>query len=640
MRKLSIIVLLLAACETSGTTGSADATGDTAFVTDGTTATDGTVSTATSTPPDATVPPDTGSPSDTGSQADSTPPLDTTPPGDTGPGDTNTSNDSGGNDTVTPSGTVGAACSDDAECGANGLCITSLPAGYCSIQCNAAECPGGSSCWNFGDDVGAFCLKDCQSSGECRQGDGYICDGDNTCWPDEGSTNTGDSPVGGACQTDSDCGDAGAFCYPAEFDGEWTGFFEGYCMIPDCSANSCPGGSVCVEVFADGGTACLDSCDGGADGCNQGYGCFEPGLCFPSCASSGCPTNYACDAAEDVCVPSCTADSCPAGTVCRNDGTCGDPPCTPGSCGAGYVCAQSGNCVPDLSGGPGVGPGPTCNNLPPRDCTDGAAACGALVAFEPDEGPGYWDYPINGETTTDEYRSYARVDLMMLIKWATAQVDCKAAGWAGGNGEPLGLGDMSEANGAIPGTREGQPGHPPGTHEDGYDMDIAYYQTAAAPDNRLRAVCPHTSGGSDAYHCTGEPDTLDLWRSALFLGYLLQSPRTRVIGVDGKVGPLVEQAMDVLCGDGWLSGTPCTSNRALAYEVTDNGYGWYRFHHHHLHISLSHLASGAASLPGVTQCLVPSCDTPEGHEGGIWGDGVVRRIERPLSELPRTRLMR
>ena len=51
-----------------------------------------------------------------------------------------------------------------------------------------------------------------------------------------------------------------------------------------------------------------------------------------------------------------------------------------------------------------------------------------------------------------------------------------SAPWTFSNGAELGLGDMSEANGAIPGASQGSPGHPEGTHVNGHDMDIGYYQ--------------------------------------------------------------------------------------------------------------------------------------------------------------------
>jgi hypothetical protein len=158
--------------------------------------------------------------------------------------------------------------------------------------------------------------------------------------------------------------------------------------------------------------------------------------------------------------------------------------------------------------------------LPPKDCTGTPTYCGELVPFEPVKGVGYDNYAINGETSTNQYRSYCRRDLMMLVKYAAAYVECRAKTWPAGNGAPIGLGDMSEKNGAIPGTSIGSPGHPSGSHTNGYDMDIAYFQTTGT-NNYLRAVCPHTSGGVDQYHCTAAPTILDVKRTALFLGAFL-----------------------------------------------------------------------------------------------------------------------
>jgi len=281
---------------------------------------------------------------------------------------------------------------------------------------------------------------------------------------------------------------------------------------------------------------------------------------------------------------------------------------------------SSGTCVPDLNGGPGPGPGPTCSNLPSKDCTGGATYCSELLPFSPVEGTGYVDYPLNGETWTNQYRSYARRDLQMLIKWATAFVDCKAKGWGGGNGYPLGLGDMSESNGAIPGTSNGSPGHPAGTHVNGFDMDIAYYQNSGS-NNYLKPVCEHTINGQDQYHCTKPPHLMDLWRNALFLGALMSSNRTRVIGVDGQIGALAMQAMEVLCADGWLDAFACTAkDYLLAYEVTNTGKGWYNFHHHHLHISLKQWGAKPGMSMDTAQCLIAGCPDMQSE---VSGDGKI-----------------
>jgi hypothetical protein len=243
----------------------------------------------------------------------------------------------------------------------------------------------------------------------------------------------------------------------------------------------------------------------------------------------------------------------------------------------------------------------TCS-LPPRDCTGTTAHCTALVPFTPVTGPGYDNYPLNGETATNQYRSYTRRDLMMLIKYATAVVDCKAAGWTPGNGKPLGLGDMSEADGRTPGSAAGNPGHPRGTHERGRDMDIAYYQTRGV-DNHLRAVCPHHIAGRNVNHCTGQPTILDVRRSALFIGTLLTSDRTRVIGVDGRIEPLIAPAMRALCADGTLQQVACNRLSKLASETTNTGNGWYRHHHHHLHIAFKRIGTAGTAPMAVDEDL-------------------------------------
>jgi hypothetical protein len=209
----------------------------------------------------------------------------------------------------------------------------------------------------------------------------------------------------------------------------------------------------------------------------------------------------------------------------------------------------------------------------------------SIVLFDPVNGPGYENYPINGETDQDQYRSYVRKEVRTAIKHAAARVEAMTAHWPFGNRKPLGLGDMSEANGAIPGSRDGMPAHPSGTHTDGKDIDVAYYQLDT-PDNHLRSICVNVVGGVDQYHCTGAPTTLDVWRTALFLGTLMQHSRLRVIGVDGQAGPLLVSAIGKLIDAAWLPETvrPLITQR-LAYETTDGGLGWYYFQHHNMHIS-------------------------------------------------------
>lgn len=100
----------------------------------------------------------------------------------------------------------------------------------------------------------------------------------------------------------------------------------------------------------------------------------------------------------------------------------------------------------------------------------------------------------------------------------------------------------------------------------------------------------------------------------MFLGAIFESSRTRVIGVDGKAGPVLLSALSKLCQQGWLSGLSC-GNVALAYETTNMGQGWYRFHHHHAHISLK-----PASFTDAVACAA--------GDGGPGCDPIVKSVPR------------
>jgi hypothetical protein len=241
---------------------------------------------------------------------------------------------------------------------------------------------------------------------------------------------------------------------------------------------------------------------------------------------------------------------------------------------------------------PGPAPGPPCNELPPLLCTGDIGHCTELIPFEPDEGPGYWDYPIPGETAEDQSYSYLRRDAVMLIKYAAAKVACKTADWDYGNLALLGLGDMSEADGSNPGTNVGDIRHPAGSHENGNDIDAAYYQHFS-PDNLLRSVGDSYIGTENQYHLVGEPYALDVWRTALFIAYLSEHPDLRVVGVDGQIGLVLDPALDQLVVLGWID-EELNQSIPLAYEVVDLGHGWYRHHHHHMHMSMINMlfASG------------------------------------------------
>jgi hypothetical protein len=238
----------------------------------------------------------------------------------------------------------------------------------------------------------------------------------------------------------------------------------------------------------------------------------------------------------------------------------------------------------------GPAPGPQCEDLPPLHCVGDVFHCAELVQFNPAIGDGWADYPANyPETEDNQVYSYIRRDLMQLVQYATAKVACKTADWDYGNFEPLALGDMSEADGRTPALLTlGVYYHPPGTHEDGRDIDTAYFQTFS-DDNRLRPICVHYDS-----HCVDTPYALDIWRTALYIAYLAEHPLLRVIGVDGQAGLVLEGALNTLVATGWID-AELRNSIPLAYEIEDTGLGWFRYHHHHNHVSMNYVYDAVAS---------------------------------------------
>jgi hypothetical protein len=392
---------------------------------------------------------------------------------------------------------------------------------------------------------------------------------------DAGGPGGGPTEIGGACACDADC--------PAD------GSNPGVCVLGVCMTRA--------------SGAC--SAAGSTAECGTGSRCWnlegvEGGLCFPDCDSHSC--DGACDS-DGSCVPTQDTNcslSCADLCSCESNDDCQD----------GEACIQ-GSCIQAAGDGPGEGPGASCTDLPERDCVGSEAYCGELISFDPRTTPYYDDYPINGETTSNQYRSYLRRSTVMLLEHVTALVECKTAAWKVGNGGALGLGDMSESNGAIPGTSVDSPGHPAGTHVDGRDIDLGYYQLST-PDNRLRPICNYVDGGQNQYHCVGDPVYLDVWRNALFLGYLFDSPITRVVGVDGKAGSTMASALTELCATGWLSQFACNRiSYKLAFETTNGGAGWYLHHHHHQHLSTcaGECANLTGGIPGLPVCNGTGCET-------------------------------
>lgn len=217
---------------------------------------------------------------------------------------------------------------------------------------------------------------------------------------------------------------------------------------------------------------------------------------------------------------------------------------------------------------------------PPLDCgspLEPVADSSGPVQLPPS--PGLHDPPMNGETAAQE-RGFIQPAVANAIRRAAREVACRPPDGAEGTGWPLVIGDRSLEDGTTP-QWKGQPAHPVGSHVDGWDADLAYYQRGYAPDNDIRPVCPHELGGQKAHRCVGPPTLLDVDRTALFVGLLAADPAIRCVGVDGRIGPLLLDAQVKLVASGRLARA---APEKLCFEVRDGGSGWFHHHHDHLHV--------------------------------------------------------
>ncbi len=188
--------------------------------------------------------------------------------------------------------------------------------------------------------------------------------------------------------------------------------------------------------------------------------------------------------------------------------------------------------------------------------------------------------------TVSNYR-FARRELIMLVRHAITET---AKAFPDTN--PLGLIDTCQIDGITPGYDIGSPRHPETTHDQGGNMDLAYYQVG--PNNSAKIVCGDGSKHADGFCSPAAVDkhTVDLERQAFFMAQMYKSSRVRVIGVDKILGPLIEDTATALSE--LPESDPKHISKALASTLKSKmayGDGW-PFHHHHIHLSLQWWTSG------------------------------------------------
>lgn len=234
-----------------------------------------------------------------------------------------------------------------------------------------------------------------------------------------------------------------------------------------------------------------------------------------------------------------------------------------------------------------------------EECASQAANGEKLLPFpfpDPDAtfaGENYdWD-------TFANYR-FARRELVMLIRHALAETSKAFPGTT-----PLGLIDVCQKDGITPGYDVDSPRHPESTHDQGGNIDIAYFQTDG--DNHAEIICGDGSQHADGF-CSPAAESshkVDLPRQAFFMAKIFSYPRLRVIGVDQVMAPLIADAAKV------LAALPASDPQHITAQELNgfffqmaSGSGW-PYHHHHIHVSLSWWTSSQV-LPPAERSPHPS----------------------------------
>lgn len=191
--------------------------------------------------------------------------------------------------------------------------------------------------------------------------------------------------------------------------------------------------------------------------------------------------------------------------------------------------------------------------------------------------------------TFSNYR-FARRELIMAVRQALSRTLATFPGTT-----RVSLIDACQIDGITPGYDVGTPRHPVTTHDQGGNIDIAYFQTDGSNDGQV--ICGDGTTAADAY-CSPEAaqkNIVDFPRQAFFMAKLYENPRTRVIGVDRVIGPLLQAAAKE------LRDLPAGDPKKIA-ETEYQGFldriawgdGW-PYHQHHIHLSMRWWSQGAKS---------------------------------------------
>ncbi|WP_437631923.1 hypothetical protein [Sorangium sp. So ce854] len=502
-------------------------------------------------------------------------------------------------------GDVGAACESAADC--------SLPGATCHSDSSAAE-PNG---W-----VDGYCLAfDCERDDQCGPGAG--------CFP----AGAGGAPLCmNTCGSDLDCR-PGYVCHLAD------GASGPACFAGCDAAATCPHGTTCLgEMCVSDEVACSPDVPSGW--CPEGERC-DDGVCRKD--AFACETGDALEPNDDpgaaVSAPAgvteelslCEGDEdwfrivVPEGTIVRVGielaHAAGDIDLVAYDAEGRLVGSRYGERYPysyrdqetntEVYGfyserggaeylvrvvGHDGGQNAYRLDVTSYPYVDGPSCVSAGFSFDEcagfgDKGSGLLPFPfpdpddsvVGGGYVWETFGNYrfARRELIMLVRDALAETLRAFPGTT-----PLSLIDVCQINGVTPGYDVGSPRHPESTHDQGGNIDIAYFQTDGSNDGEI--ICGDGSKHEDGYCSSAakRKHIVDLERQAFFMARLFRSPRTRVIGVDKVIAPFLSKTA------ARLNALPARDPRRITdaelASFSDRmayGSGW-PYHHHHIHLSM------------------------------------------------------
>lgn len=453
--------------------------------------------------------------------------------------------------------------------------------GYCLIfDCRPSDCPSGSTCVTVTDEGDTACFASCAGGVACPQAEGYLCaDDDDACWPGCGSG--ADCPTGYGCDPDWN------ICI---FGLDETPFV---CEDRRFEPNETRAGGAALDVPAS--LTGLDLCDGDEDW----YRIEAPantlttvGIAFPHV--NGDLDLIAYDASGALLGSRTGPESYGAANRWNETGaehhaflnTAGPLDASVRVRGHGSATNRYDLTTTSTTWQDGA----SCTDLYAADLCRGfdGTARGVLHHFPH---PSPTDTFVPSGYRFEGYSSYrfARRELIMLVRHAIHEVQQKYPGTG-----PLSLMDMSDMDGLTPGFDVGEPRHPETTHDQGGNIDVAYYQTDGSNNDAI--VCGPSEGANhDGAFCTSTAGHIvDLPRTTYFLAQVAASPRTRVIGLDTRLAALITAEAARLRDAGDITSKQHDDLTArLAY-----GEGW-PYHHHHIHISLRWWSQDAAVPNGL-----------------------------------------